>query len=176
MARLKQQYEAEGFFGIGILNSEAGVNVGTLWRSAYILGASFVFTIGKKYRSQASDVTRAWTKIPLYHYKTLEDFRSNLPRSTRVVGVELTSESIPVGDFGHPARAVYLLGCESVGLPNHVLSACHSVVSLPGNFSLNVAVAGSLVVYDRINKLGGRFPLRADSGDLSPPQETVEKL
>lgn len=30
MPQLKQQYETEGFFGIGILNSESEDNIGTL--------------------------------------------------------------------------------------------------------------------------------------------------
>lgn len=162
MSQLKQQYEAEGFFGVGILNSESESNIGTLWRSAYILGASFVFTIDQKYRKQSTDVTRAWTKIPLYHYATFEDFKEHLPYSTQLVGVEMTPQAVPVSSFTHPSRAVYLLGCESIGLPERILSECHSVISLPGHFSLNVAVAGSLVLYDRHTKLDGRLPLRAD--------------
>ena len=74
MTRLKQQYEADGFFGIGILNSESEENIGTLWRSAHILGAAFIFTIDKRYKKQSTDVTRSWTKIPLYHYENFEEF------------------------------------------------------------------------------------------------------
>jgi tRNA G18 (ribose-2'-O)-methylase SpoU len=162
MSQLKQEYEAEGFFGVGILNSEQENNIGTLWRSAYVLGASFVFTIDRKYRKQATDVTRAWTKIPLYHYGSFEDFKRHLPYSTQLVGVELTPDATPIAAFSHPTRAVYLLGSESIGLPERVLSECHSVISLPGNFSLNVAVAGSLVLYDRHAKLDGRLPRRRE--------------
>jgi tRNA (guanosine-2'-O-)-methyltransferase len=42
-----------GYYGIGIENVKTAENVGTLWRSAYILGASFIFTIGKRYKKQA---------------------------------------------------------------------------------------------------------------------------
>ena len=163
MARLKQQYESEGFFGIGVLHSQEEFNIGTLWRSAYIMGASFIFTIDKKYRKQASDVTRAWTKIPLYNYSTFAEFKANLPISTQLIGVELCEDSTQLSDFSHPARAVYLLGNESSGLPEDILSECVSTVALPGNFSLNVAVAGSIVLYDRVSKIGSRLPERQNT-------------
>ncbi len=135
MARLKQQYEENGFFGIGILNNANEFNIGTLWRSAYILGASFIFTGIKKYKPQSSDVTKAWVKIPLYHYKTIDELKYNLPYSTKLIGVEMTKQSIPLNQFEHPIRAVYLLGNERIGLSDNNLQECESIVSLPGNFS-----------------------------------------
>lgn len=38
------------YFGIGIFNAKTADNVGTLWRSAYQLGASFIFTVGERSR------------------------------------------------------------------------------------------------------------------------------
>ena len=60
----------------------------------------------------------------------------------------------PLEDFEHPPNAVYLLGAEDVGLPTAVLRACHETISLSAeNYaSYNVAVAGSLVMYDRATK------------------------
>lgn len=158
MTRVGQQYESNNFFGIGILNNVDGLNIGTLWRSAFIMGASFIFTIDKKYKPESSDVTRAWTKIPLYHYQTIDDLKSHLPYSTKLIAVEINAESIPLAQFEHPNRAIYLLGNEQSGLSKKVLSECHSIVSLPGNFSLNVAVAGSILLYDRLSKLPTVLP------------------
>ncbi len=152
MARVKKITKDNGFFGIGILNNVDELNIGTLWRSAYILGASFIFTIDKKYKSQSSDITAAWSKIPLYHYKTFYDFKDHLPFSTKIVGVELGNKSTPLGFFKHPTMAVYLMGNEQCGLHPNITEQCHELIKLPGDFSLNVAVAGSIVMYDRINK------------------------
>ncbi len=160
MARIAQEYEADGFYGIGILNNQDAVNLGTLWRSAFILGASFIFTIDKKYKRQSSDVTKAWSKIPLYNYATFEDFYQHLPYSTQLIGVELTEEASPLHEFQHPARAVYLLGSENAGIPDHILSRCHSVLSLPGHFSLNVSVTGSIICHDRVSKIATPLPQR----------------
>ena len=60
----------------------------------------------------------------------------------------------PLDEFEHPKDAVYLLGSEDAGLPKAVLRACHHTVSLRSeNYaSYNVAIAGSLVLYDRRQK------------------------
>lgn len=152
-SRVKNTFPGQGFFGIGIMHSGQEVNIGTLWRTAYIMGASYIFTIDKKYKAQSSDVTKAWTKIPLYHYESFEEFKENLPFSTRIVALELCEDSHDIVEYSHPERAVYLLGNEQSGLSKSILEQCHQVVALPGNFSLNVAVAGSLVIYDRLSKL-----------------------
>lgn len=155
MSRVKEIKDDYGFFGIGILNNSDQVNIGTLWRSAYLLGASFIFTVDKKYKHQGSDVTKSWTRIPLYHFKTFDELKDNLPYSTRLVAVEMGEDAIPLSEYEHPDRAVYLLGNEISGLPPQILEQCQSLIKLPGEYSLNVAVTGSIVMYDRITKGGG---------------------
>lgn len=158
MTRIKRDFPNNGFYGIGIVHATHEHNIGTLWRSAYILGASFIFTIGKAYKQQTSDVTSAWTKIPLYHYDTFDDFKKNLPYSTRIVAIEMDTQAKALETYTHPCRAAYVLGNERNGLPEPILNACHDIVQLPGAFSLNVSVAGSLVLYDIIAKEGRVLP------------------
>ncbi|MAG77382.1 MAG: rRNA methyltransferase [Colwelliaceae bacterium] len=153
MARLKQTYPDTGFFGIGIVNNADELNIGTLWRSAYIMGASFIFTVDRKYKRQTSDVVNAWQKIPLYHYDDIEGLLANLPYDTQLIGVELDDSAKAIETFEHPHRCIYLLGNEQHGLPRQALDKCHQLVQLPGNYSLNVSVAGSIVMYDRTAKL-----------------------
>ncbi len=50
------------------------------------------------------------------------------------------------------------MGNEKNGLPAPILTACHEIVQLPGSFSLNVAVAGSVVLYDRVAKSERTLP------------------
>ncbi|WP_394176003.1 RNA methyltransferase [Thalassotalea litorea] len=152
MARLKQTYPEDGFFGIGIVNAKDPQNVGTLWRSAYILGASFIFTVGNKSKKQTTDVVNAWQKIPQFHYANVDDLIRHLPYDTCLVGVELEDSAVDIQCFQHPHRCVYLLGNEQAGLTAEVISKCHRLVKLPGDYSLNVSVAGSIVLYDRISK------------------------
>ena len=139
-----------GFYGIGIYNGKQVKNLGTLWRSASILGASFIFTIGTRYKQQSSDTMKSWKHIPLYHYDTFEDFRHSLPKECLLVGVELAETAVPIANFRHPERVAYLLGAEDDGLPETILNHCNHIVQLPGDYCMNVSVAGSIVMYDRI--------------------------
>ncbi|MBW7868151.1 MAG: RNA methyltransferase [Brumimicrobium sp.] len=150
---MKVKPDNHNFFGIGIMQCKRDYNLGTLWRSADILGASFIFTIGKDYRKQTSDVLKSWRKIPLFHYEDFDDFYKHLPYNTRLVAVELDERSIMLPEFEHPKRAVYLLGAEDNGLPPSALDKCHEIIQLYGDISMNVAVAGSIVMHDRIGKL-----------------------
>lgn len=141
-----------GFFGIGIQNPKTDVNIGTLWRSASIMGASFIFTVGKRYKKQASDTMKSYRHIPLYHYDTFENFYKSMPHDCQLVGVELDPKSVPVQGFAHPQRCVYLLGAEDHGLTKEAIGKCHKIVQLPGDYCMNVSVAGSIIMYDRIIK------------------------
>jgi tRNA G18 (ribose-2'-O)-methylase SpoU len=141
-----------GFCGIGILNSEKDCNVGTLWRTAHSLGAAFIFTVGRKYELQSSDTTKAHRTVPYFHYADFNDFYQHLPNECRLVGIENNAEAVPIQRVVHPERAVYLLGSEGSGLTNEAISKCMFTIVLPGIVCLNVAVAGSLVLFDRIQK------------------------
>ncbi|MBA4250967.1 MAG: rRNA methyltransferase [Chlorobiaceae bacterium] len=147
-----KQSPNNGFFGIGIYGPKTESNFGTLWRTALIFNANFIFTIGKKFKRQSSDVHNTWAKIPLYTYENFDQLIENIPYSCRLVGVEISKDAIPIQDFVHPKRAIYLLGNETNGLTSDVQSKCHEIISLPGELSLNVAVAGSIVMYDRFTK------------------------
>lgn len=140
---------SRGYFGIGIENTKTVQNIGTLWRSAHILGASFIFTIGTRYKKQASDTTKAWKTIPLFHYDTFEAFAEGMPQDCHLIGVELDDSSVLVETFVHPERCVYLLGAEDYGLSEDAVAYCDGLVVLPGDYCMNVAVAGSLMMYDR---------------------------
>ena len=90
--------------------------------------------------------------IPLYHYLTFEDFYNSMPYDCRLIGIELDEKSEPIKTFTHPERCIYLLGAEDNGLSKEVINKCHSIIQLPGEYSMNVAVAGSIVMYDRFCK------------------------
>jgi tRNA G18 (ribose-2'-O)-methylase SpoU len=141
-----------GYFGIGIYHGKTACNVGTLWRSAFQLGAAFIFTIGKRYKQQTSDTLKTSKHIPLYHYVTFDEFTANLPHDCQLVAVEIGGTPLP--NFVHPQRCIYLLGAEDYGLPSNVLDFSQMHVEIPAvqYASYNVAVAGSLVMYDRFDK------------------------
>ena len=137
------------FFGIGIQNGKTPENLGVLWRSAQNLGASFIFTIGNRYAKQACDTHNAVKSMPYFHYETFEEFYNHLPKGARIVGVELTEEAQDLETFHHPRRCVYLLGAEDHGLSKQAIDKAHFLVKFKSELSVNVSVAGSIVMYDR---------------------------
>lgn len=141
------------FFGIGIVNTKRETNIGTLWRSAYAFGAAFIFTVGRRYRRQSSDTVKAWRSVPLFEFESIADLKRHVPYGSLLVGVELDPRAVPLPSFEHPKRAVYLLGAEDHGLSETDRAACHKLVVIPGaSRCLNVATAGSIVLYDRIRR------------------------
>ena len=143
-----------GFYGIGIVGSKTPINVGTLWRSAGILGAAFMFTAGRRYPKQASDTIKAWKHTPLFEFDDADALFSALPMGCIPIAVEMGAHSKSLTTLVHPERACYILGAEDTGVPERVLTRCPYVISIPGAHSLNVAVAGSIVLYDRVAKQG----------------------
>ena len=139
-----------GYFGIGIYYPKTEYNIGTLWRSAFIFDAAFIFTIGKRYKKQCSDTPNSINHIPLYNYQAFEDFYKNIPYGCQLVCIELYNKARMLKNFIHPERAIYLLGAEDYGIPKEILER-HTVVQIDQHqqFSLNVAVAGSIVINHR---------------------------
>jgi len=141
-----------GYCGIGIVGSKNPLNVGTLWRSAGILGAGFIFTAGKRYPHQASDTIKAYRHVPMFEYESGHDLITHMPKDCVPVAIEIDSRARRLEDYVHPERACYLLGAEDTGLPATVLERCRDIIVLPGDRCLNVSVAGSIVLYDRLAK------------------------
>lgn len=150
MPEFKPPKKMRGYFEIGIYKGKSHVNLGTLWRSAYQLGAAGIFTIGERYERQASDVLMTHKHIPFREYEDFGHFQISRPKDCMLVGVEMGGHKL--SKASHPTRAIYLLGSEDFGLPASIIAQCNKVISLEHIrvASFNVAVAGSLVMYDRV--------------------------
>lgn len=144
---------SRGYFGVAVWHPKTGVNIGTLWRSAAILDAAFLATIGRRYPPQSSDTIKAPRHTPLWHFDTIGDFWNHIPWSCQPVAVEIHPRSKPLPTLVHPERAVYILGPENGSLPEGIVKRAHVVTQIPGAYCFNLAVAGSIVLYDRIAKM-----------------------
>lgn len=155
-------HHEKGYFGIGIVRGKTAGNHGTLWRSAFQLGAAFIFTVGKRYGGweKSSDTYDTARRVPCFDCADWASFAEVRPFGAPLVGVEMGG--VPLSEFSHPDCCIYVLGAEDGGLPRHVQEACTHLVSIPAlrDESYNVAVAGSLVMYDRMSKATVRPTLR----------------
>ncbi len=152
-----------GFFAIGIANTKTPANIGTLWRSASLYGAAFVFTVGARYNKQCTDTMRTPFHTPLFHFANMDDLVEHLPYSCPLVGIEMAPEAKALANYAHPERAAYLLGAEDHGLSPAQVERCHDLVQIecPVPYSMNVAVAGSLVLHNRYTS-PRRQPVKAE--------------
>ncbi len=143
-----------GYFGIGIYNWKKDVNIGTLWRSAFMFDASFIFTIGREYKYQHSDTVKSYKHIPLFNYPDFNEFKKNIPFFAKIIGIEMTDNSRLLTKYIHPDRAIYILGAEDSGLSESIMVQCQDIIQIPTKqkYSLNVSTAGAIIMYDRFMK------------------------
>jgi tRNA G18 (ribose-2'-O)-methylase SpoU len=159
-----------GYFAIGAERISKALNLGNLMRSAHGFGASFTFTIGATYQAleARADTSKGRQHLPHYNWTSVEELA--LPEGCRLVGVELLDEAIDLPSFRHPLRAAYVLGPEQGALSPQLLARCEHVVRIPSSFCINLAMAGAIVMYDRVRCLG-RFPPRplSEGGPAGAP-------
>lgn len=141
-----------GFCGLVMYHPKDIHNWGSLMRTANILNVNFIATIGQRFPKQSSDTLKTWRHVPIFQFDDLNDFYCHLPYDCRLIGIELCDEATDLSRFVHPERACYILGAEDYGLPKDVLNKCNHIVKLKGKYSMNVSIAGSIVLYDRINR------------------------
>lgn len=129
-----------------------GANLGTLLRTCDAVGACLVVP---PFRWVDEAVAKGNTlRRPSCVHRVgdparwLERERAN---GSYVVGVELADEAIRLADLGVARRrTVMVLGHEATGIPPEALDLLDCAVEIPmvgTGHSLNVAVAGSLVLY-----------------------------
>jgi tRNA G18 (ribose-2'-O)-methylase SpoU len=161
-----------GYFGIGVEGLSKPMNAGNLYRSAHALGASFVFTVASGYDPDVrkSDTSDTAGQIPFYSFDSVESMC--LPAGCALVGVELMDGAVELPSFRHPRCAAYVLGMERGSLSPELVDCCDHVVKIPTSFSLNLATAGAIVMYDRLISVQrfGERPV-VPSGPVAPVPE-----
>jgi tRNA G18 (ribose-2'-O)-methylase SpoU len=147
-----------GYFGIGAERISKALNLGNLMRSAHGFGASFTFTIGATYQALEARADTSKGALHLPHYNWQSPAELVLPAGCRLVGVELLDEAIDLPSFQHPRAAAYILGPEKGSLSPALVARCDYVVRIPTSFCVNLAMAGAIVMYDRVRSLGRFAP------------------
>lgn len=136
-----------GYFGLAFYEPKFEENIGTAVRSAHCFGADFIAVIGKRYRRMPADTMATERHIPIYEYVDLDDFKTHLPKECDVFIVEVDGQGIQ--GFEHPERCIYLMGGEDRSVP---LVEGWPRISFPTSHCLNMAMAATLICYDRVAK------------------------
>ena len=163
---------ARGYFAIGAERMSKALNLGNLMRSAHGFGASFTFTVGATYQAleARADTSKGQLHLPHYNWNSLDDLA--LPAGCKLVGVELLDDAVDLPSFRHPLRAAYVLGPENGSLSPQLLERCDFTVKIPTRFCVNVAMAGAIVMYDRVLSLAqfAARPVAAGGAAVQPPR------
>jgi tRNA (guanosine-2'-O-)-methyltransferase len=129
-----------------------GANLGTLLRTCDAVGACLAVP-RLPWVPEALDRGNTLRRPTCVHYTgdQLTWLAAQRARGTRIVGAELADEAVRLADLP-PARerTVLVLGHERTGIPSEALELLDVAVEIPmigHGASLNVAVAGSLVLY-----------------------------
>jgi tRNA G18 (ribose-2'-O)-methylase SpoU len=160
-----------GYSALGVEGVSKIRNAGAVIRTAHAFHASFAFMVGGEFSQREiiqSDTSKALEQLPFHMFDSVADFR--LPQGCQLVGIELTEDAHLLPSFRHPRMAAYVLGSERMGLSDDMLGLCDHVIQIPTRFSLNLAVAGALVLYDRMQSME-RFaprPLMPGGGTETP--------
>ena len=150
-------------------------NVGSLVRTAHAAALREVILVGERdwnrEAARTADLYTTVTQLPADPAVFLDHVRS---RGYTLVAVELAPGAVNLFEADYPENPCFLLGAELGGVPEPLLEAARLVVRIPqwGLVPcLNVAVAGSIVVYDHLAKLHRRGVLDRPDGGLPEPGE-----
>jgi tRNA G18 (ribose-2'-O)-methylase SpoU len=164
-----------GYFGIGVEGISKALNVGAVYRTAHAFDASCVFSVHSSLSVRElnlTDTSGTAQNVPFYRFESAESLL--LPPECRLVGVEITDDAIELPSFHHPRCAAYVLGPERGSLSKEMVARCDHVVRIPTKFSINVGLAGALVLYDRLISLGRFAPRAAREGAPTEPAPVPE--
>ena len=96
------------------------------------------------------------TNTPMAHRHTPTFFVGSvmdyLPVGVKTVVVELVDNAIPLPEFNHPDRAVYIFGPENGSISQSTIDAADFVVQIPTRDCMNLAATVNVVLYDRMCK------------------------
>ena len=123
-------------------------------RSAHAFGASFTFTIGAQYQAleARADTSKGHWHLPHYNWDRARATWC-CRRAANWSASSFSTTAVALPSFRHPLQAAYVLGPERGSLSDDLLARCDFTVKIPTTFCVNVAMAGAIVMYDRVKSL-----------------------
>ncbi|MCL1050776.1 RNA methyltransferase [Shewanella abyssi] len=148
---------SERYSAIGLVNPKSPTNVGGVMRAAGCYEADDVFYTGRRYPLAASngnsqyntDTQAASETIALTGVESLID---SVEVDVSIVCVDLVEGAIPLPDFQHPQKVLYIFGPEDGTISQQVINRADAVVYVPTVGCMNLAASVNVLLYDRLAK------------------------
>ncbi len=137
---------------IGLTNPKSPTNVGAVMRASGCYQVDAVFYTGNRYnraKQYNTDTMDAHKTIP---FTCVEDLSERATSDMQIICVELVEGAIPLPEFEHPEKALYIFGPEDGTIPQKVINKADAVVYIPTIGCLNLAQTVNVLLYDRLAK------------------------
>ncbi|MCJ8320202.1 MAG: RNA methyltransferase [Colwellia sp.] len=137
---------------IGLTNPKSPSNVGAVMRAAGCYQVDAVRYTGERYaRAEKfnTDTKGVSLKIPLTGVGCLLD---SIDKGTKIICVDLIEGAIPLPDFIHPQKAIYIFGPEDGTIAQQIIDRADAVVYVPTVGCMNLAASVNVLLYDRLAK------------------------
>lgn len=174
---------SRGFSAVGLYKPKDPANVGGALRACHIYGAGMMAIEGVRGRAlkHFADTTSAYRHMPCFES---DDLLLHRPYDTQIVVVDLIDGAVPLPDFKHPERAMYVFGPEDGTLGKRHTDAAQHVVYVPGRTCMNLAATVNVILYDRMVKRGEwdgssgveRHTENVSVGGSNPSLPTIHKV
>ncbi|WP_025822534.1 TrmH family RNA methyltransferase [Shewanella marina] len=141
---------------IGLTNPKSPTNVGGVMRASGCYQVDEVRYTGKRYDLALRNMTQYNTDT--HNAKEtiakvcVADLLDELEDDIAVVCVDLVVGAIPLPQFEHPAKAIYIFGPEDGTISQAVIDRADSVVYVPTVGCMNLAASVNVLLYDRLAK------------------------
>ena len=164
-----------GYSLVGLFHPRDPKNIGAALRAAGCFGAGAVIVFGQNIQQiPRTDTMKTHRHTPLIQ---VEDFKSVNIFGCSIVGVEIVDDAVPIVEFSHPERSLYVFGPEDGNLPDFVMEQCHQKIVIDTVGCLNLAMAVNVVLFDRNNKSAAKHMpghRRRELSALSASTETYK--
>jgi len=138
-------------------------NIGSIFRLSDAVAAEKVYLCGTTETPPNTRIKKAsintwqwvdWTYVPTT-LEAIEQYRKQYP-SGQIIAIEQNKKSIPFENITYSFPCAVIVGNETYGVSNEVLTKVDTIIELPMfgiNTSLNVMVTTGIILYDMIRHL-----------------------
>ena len=129
-------------------------NIGAMIRLADNIGASEICFLGKEDEHRLGKVRRAAASSRdniRWYFSEETDLHKIVPEGKTIVAIETADNATCIYDTQLPENVAFIVGSESHGLSNELLSQCDMVVYIPvpgPTRSLNVSHAAAVALFE----------------------------
>jgi len=140
---------------IAVMNLSNETNVGSLIRTASAANIKEVVIVGRNKWNKGA-ATGAHSKIKVIKMRTSDEFIEYCrEHNYNIISIEIGRDSRNIFNYQYPDNPILVVGNEGTGIPQKILENSVDRVYIPqygGVECLNVAVAGSVAIYDWVKK------------------------